>query len=242
MANVLVIDKDPRSGALLSESYANRLKDGGQKSECISVAKMEEAYEALKERTFDVILIDEDLMDQKAADWVPSFREKLKVTRSPEAMIVALGHREDKIPHYRTMITAGFVDYITKPLDRALLLQKIDLLASKTGTVEKQLFTMKVSADCNVASVFAMEELSEFGMTIKCDRPFKVNDIVSLYADAFKQATSPEVLARCYKITPHPADNKFYQAAFVFVGVGQSTLKSVRTWMRQQYVLKKQSA
>jgi DNA-binding response OmpR family regulator len=242
MATVLVIDRDPRSANLLAESYSNRLKDGGTKSDVFQVTKLEEAYETIRERAYDVVLIDEELMDQKAPDFVNSFREKLKVSMSPEAHIVALGHKEDKIMHYRYMLAAGYVDYLTKPLDRALTLQKIDLLTTRNGVIEKQLYSMKVTTDVNVASVFSVEEISEFGLTIKSDRAFKINDVVSLYCEAFKQAVQPEVLARLYKVTPHPVDTKLFQCSFVFVGVGQSTLKSIRTWMRTEYVRKKQSA
>lgn len=237
----MVIDRDPRAVTILREVHLTRLEEGGPKTDVVPAETMEKALEVLREKKFDLILIEEEYLDARPQEWITSFREKLKISQSPDAEIILMGYKEDRLAFFRGLIHAGYVDYLTKPLDRPLLIQKTDLVASRSGPVERQLYAMKVAGEVNIANVFWLEEISEFGLTAKTDRPFRENETVSLYAEAFKAANQPELVARCYRCSPHPGDGKFFLANFIFIGVGPSSLTSIRTWMRQEYVKKKAS-
>jgi CheY-like chemotaxis protein len=258
MAKILLLDKDEANIKLMKDALGlNGTEDeqNALKSEIMHVFlfapelkpaeiktkdPMESAYKALNESQYDFIFMEASQVIGQPFKFVEEFRKKIKLDLNKSVPIILLSHNDD-IDFVRKMTISGvFSDYILKPADPAHFRQKFSLLVSKTATYKKELYTMPTQQPTNVAYNFLIEEISEFGLLLRCNRPYVPGEYVTFYSPVFKTDKQTEVIGRCYKADKlQPGD---YKCRFVFVGVGDAVRKQIRTWMKMEYVRKKQAA
>lgn len=202
---------------------------------------MEHVYRALNEKVFDFVFMEASQVHGSPQKFMEEFRKKITLEANKKVPVVLLSYNED-IDFIRKMTIGGlFLDYILKPADAPHFRQKFSLLVSPSGTYKKELYTMPTLQPVNVAYNFTIEDISEFGLILRCNRPYQPNEYVTFYSPVFKTEKQAEVIGRCYKSDKLQGNND-YQCKFVFVGVGDAVRKQIRNWMKLEYVRKKQAA
>jgi two-component system, OmpR family, phosphate regulon response regulator OmpR len=111
--NILVIDDDTRLRTLLGRF----LEENGFE---VSLAKETlEAKEILKEKKFDLLIVDVMMPGENGVDFTENFRSSSK---TPIIMLTARGEFEDRIKG----LEAGADDYLPKPFEPKELLLRIN--------------------------------------------------------------------------------------------------------------------
>jgi hypothetical protein len=262
MAKILMLDKDDTNLKLMKEALGlTGQEDEGAsfqsedvhcfvipeplKPEEIPKGKtpdpMEHIYRALNTKPFDFIFMEANQIGNHPEKFPEEFRKKITLEQNKNIPIVLLSYNDD-IDYIRKVVISGvFHDMLLKPADAPHFRQRFSLLVSKNGTYKKELYTMPTLQPVNVAYNFLIEDISEFGLILKSSRPYKTTEFVTFYSPVFKTDKKAEVIGRCYK-SDKIGNTEEYQSYFVFVGVGDTMRKQIRTWMKQEYVRKKQAA
>lgn len=233
-----MLDNDDKTALTLEQSFKIIKEDTGAVSTVTRITKPEDLKTQLAGGTYEVLFIDQAMIDQAPDKWLESFR---KLTARPDLPVVMMGFEVDTMKIMK-ILEGGFADYIVKPADRPLLLEKTLLYATgKRSSETRQVYTQQTSQPADIAEHGIIEELSEFECTIKGRSEYKVGAIITLYSKVFGEDFKEvgAVLGKCIKCDAHQSEKGSYQSHFVYVGVQPTTLKNIRTALRKDYVSKK---
>ena len=111
-----------------------------------------------------------------------------------------------------------------------------DLASQKTGS-SAYLHSSKESI--RVANPVAVAELSEAGLIMNYYRPLELG-VFRKFVLSTTSETFSEYLATCNYSAEHPTEKELFQAHFVFFGITDGHLKSIRVWILENYVQSKQ--
>ncbi len=262
MARVLLLDKDEQNLKLIIEalsltgtedeasSYQSEdvhcfVNPEPLKPEEIPKGKQPDPFDhvikALNTKPFDFILMDAAEIKGHPLKWTEEFRKKITLDQNKDIRIILASYSDDMDLVRKLVIQGAFTDYILKPIEGPLFRQRFSLLCSKNSTYKKELYTMVTEQPVNVAYNFIIEEISEFGLTLKSNRPYVPGEFVTFYSPVFKTEKKAEIIGRCFKSDKVQNANE-YKSQFVFVGAGDAIRKQIRSWMKLEYVKKKQAA
>jgi DNA-binding response OmpR family regulator len=123
LANILVADKDETMRGLMDVSLTRightiRLSDSGEKT-----------LELIREEKFDLAIIDYTMSDMGAMDILQSLTEN--DDEIPQMMILSAKSTADTI---RECIEAGAKDYVVKPFNLPVLIERIEILLKKADS------------------------------------------------------------------------------------------------------------
>lgn len=91
------------------------------------VGSAEDALDALRERTFDAILLDWMLPQMSGYDLLKTLRGTRRYAQTPIVMMTSNDDRSDVLDAFK----AGATDYIVKPFAPDLLAEKMEALARR---------------------------------------------------------------------------------------------------------------
>lgn len=195
---------------------------------------------------FEVIFVDGGVLPTEPAAWIEGVRElmqKAGVLKDgvPFPKIVILGDEGSRIrpDHFRLR---GIDDFIFKPFDRKFILDKMQVLLPSLRRSENQEAQSFVPCEvpARIAKDVELLELSEYGLTIRHPTPFREHVFMRFFTPLFGDS-SEGVIGRCTMSEPAgEGDQASYQIEFVFFGVSDELLKRIRTWIREDYVHKKE--
>lgn len=262
MAKVLLLDKDEANLKAMIEALGlagNEDETASYQSEDVhcfvvpppltpeeipagkTAGPLDHVFKALNEAPYDFVFIESVQVVGSPSKFVEEFRKKITLEANKTIQLILLSYNED-IDYVRKMTISGlFLDYLLKPVDPPNFRQRFSLLVSKNGSYKKELYTMQTLQPVNVAYNFVIEDISEFGLILKCNRPYLPGEFVTFYSPVFKTEKQAEVIGRCFKSNKIQNSN-LYKCEFVFVGAGDAVRKQIRNWMKLEYVRKKQAA
>lgn len=114
-AHILIVDDEPAIRQMLGFTLA------GNGYDFIEAGNIDEAYDALRSRTPDVILLDWMLPGLSGVDLARRLKRDPKTSGIPIIMLTAKGEERDKVKG----LDSGADDYITKPFSTRELLARI---------------------------------------------------------------------------------------------------------------------
>ncbi|MDR3612438.1 MAG: response regulator [Candidatus Obscuribacterales bacterium] len=114
---VLVVDDDPRHGQLLN------LLEENLAIKVFNVHSCEEALSAVKENSFDLILMDYSMPERDGVDCTKCLKE-IFATSEILPIIAVTGHASDEVK--RICLDSGMDDFLTKPFTINALQAMID--------------------------------------------------------------------------------------------------------------------
>jgi hypothetical protein len=197
---------------------------------------------------FDALIIDGGLIQTDAGQWLEGLhsalaRAQVILQTEPLPKIFILADEESRVIPGNFM-HRGITDFIYKPLDRKLLTDKLAVAVpqlSRSVLPETSPF-VPCELTAQVCKNVGLEELSEFGVTVRHPTPFKQRIFMRFFSPLFGD-TSDGVLARCVASLPAGTqDDPTFKCHFIFFGCSDELHKRIRNWIREDYVQKKENA
>jgi len=221
MARILVVDDDPDI-LKMAESI---LVSAGH-----TVFVAEDALRAidwLNNITFDLLLSDANMPQYSGFDLINTVRNNPKYKDLAIAMLTGLRERKD----VERALKMGVDDYIVKPLDPMLFIQKINSLFEKRPA--QKYAEVHLSPSQGKASMkrhITVESISELGIMITTEDPVRIGQILELTAEIFKTI---DIQVPPLKVQRTEIDSRtgLYRSQLIFVGAREAMLQKIRRWL-----------
>lgn len=223
MARILVVDDD-RDIRQLAEKVLSHYGHA-----TVVAEDAIKAMEILNSTTFDMLISDANMPHYSGFELIKTIRNQDHLKHMSVVMLTGLRERKD----VERAILSGADDYIVKPLDPILFIQKVDSLferrpPSQHPEVEFSDFTAQTQATIELQ--VHIRTVSELGVTVVTNQPLKEGSTLDLKGPFFEKHL---------EITPPPCrilscvslDAKSYVIQTVFLGANEYQLKKIRQWI-----------
>lgn len=230
---------DKRIFDVVDPFFKTRLADAGEANSITHITDEKKLEEALVGLEFDLLIFEQNSLVPTPIDWLTTFKKKRP---NLKGQILIAGDEIDPVKIMK-LIEAGFVDYFVLPPDKPLLIEKISLYSTgKRNSDVRQVYSMQMSQQTDLAKPGFIEELSEFDCKVRSSQMPQIGELMVLYSKAFsaEMTTKSSVLARCYTAGDHPGFKGQFLAQYYFVGVTQETLTNIRNALRKTFISTKQ--
>lgn len=194
----------------------------------------EKVLELIAKYKLHSVLVEEEFLDTTFETWLKDFRENLKKTsNNAEAPVVLVSTKTD-LSRTKSILKAGYMDHIIKPLDQSLFLQKMNMYNKDIKlNDEALLFSMDTKQDVDLGFYFQTKSVSEFGMKVSSNKPVEVGSVVTIFTQFL-----PEPFAAVVREVSKIDDSNF--TVFVlFVGVTPAQTQAIRKFIRSEYAEEK---
>ncbi len=234
-SRLLVIDDE---GAVLNLVKAMLTRANYEVTTCESA---QEGLKFLEQTPFDCVITDAIMPVMTGYDFVQSVRKHPELCHIPVLMLTRKRHRQD----VKRAVEAGVTDYVLKPIDEHLLLDKVELCLKKGGgkrhmvesPVSGPASQAEISVDCHISSVSESEMTMRLAFPLLPAMPFTLK--TKLFEDMGIGSPLLKVLKTDRLSDPGMMAEFPYEAKISFVGVQEADLKKIRTWLRAQELKKK---
>lgn len=195
-----------------------------------------EGLALLNERAFNCVITDAVMPGMSGYEVVKTIRLHPDYGGIPILMLTMKRHRQD----VKMAVQAGVTDYVLKPIDEQLLLDKISLCLSKTETArhtfECPLFGSEAKADLiSEVEIFSLSEshltlIVPFAMNSETLFRFKTGifEQIGIQTPMLKWMDSEEI--KNYAGTRRSR----YKVHLSFMGLSEPELKKLRTWLQKE--------
>ena len=235
--NLLVVDDEPAITKLL-KMLLTRAKY--RVAVCNSG---DDAMRLLSQSHFDLMITDAIMPVMTGIELVRAVRGNPTHHDLPILMLTRKGDRAD----VQKALEAGVSDYVLKPIDEDLLIDKVELSLRKRDT-ENRLREVSVHGADSGATIrqdVRIVSLRETGMVVRFRLPPPPENQYVLEAPIFKAiGISIPILkmTSCLHNETKEAQSLKdfpYEATFTFVGMGEKELKKIRAWLQKQEIQRK---
>lgn len=233
-ACLLVVDDEPHflkmiESILVRASY-----------EVKTCEKTTEGLKILEYEPFDCVITDALMPDMSGLEFVKELRKKPQFSNLPVLMLTRLKNRND----VQKAIEAGVSDYILKPIDEMLFLDKVELCIRK-GLAKRQFFELPITGPLSQASLqFTCDilSLSETSLTIWSQMPLTDQTPLVLKTRLFQEIgiDLPSFKIVDCNLIPS-SEEKFagYIIKLSFLALSETELQKIRSWIQREALRQK---
>jgi DNA-binding response OmpR family regulator len=234
MARVLVVDDDPDILRIVEKVL--RL----QNHHVFTAHDAMKALELLNSSVFDLLITDANMPKFSGFELTRMVKNNKRFHRMAICMLTGLREKRD----IERAIRAGIDDYIVKPIDPQLLLQKVEEIFSKKPPLAKAELvipekTAYAAAQISTASRVSM--LSELGLVLRSPVEIPEGLSVIVHTELFKkmglQNPPPLKVISCRKLVEFD-----FEVTVAFQGMSESFQLGVRHWILTEAAKKGKAA
>lgn len=204
----------------------------------------DEALRSLAQgKAFDLLITDSIMPVMSGIDLVKTVRGNPTFQEIPILMLTRKGERAD----VQNALEAGVTDYVLKPIDEHLLIDKVAHTLKKHDDVNR-LREVAIHGADSIARIHLdvrIVSLRETGMVIRFHIDPPAEKLFVLDAPIFKKIGIPTPILRMSSCTHHASQSSQefkdfpYEAEFAFQGIGEKDLKKIRAWLQNQEIQRK---
>ena len=216
---VLIVEDDERTRTLMSRIIASA---GFEVKEAALAA---DGFKAVDE-TIHLVIVDIGLPDYDGQNLVSRLRRRFDKTRLKICFASSLNEKEA----VRKSLEVGGDDYIVKPIDKDLLLQKVTKLLGQ-ATPQFAWVGVECAAEMLESSVLPdlrVVRLSESGLLIKSSSRFLVDTHIKLDCPGLTAAIQQPFHEVIHRVTSCERIGKSYFVATEFVGLSEIYVQPLR--------------
>jgi len=198
------------------------------------------AMEQLQREVFDLVLSDANMPGPSGFDLVKTIR---KTPGLASLTVALLTGRRDKEDVDRGM-KSGADDYIVKPIDPDVFLDKIQTLLKNRPPqemVEISFAESPVHLEANWKVKTEITTISERGLTLWSPITAPLNAKFKVSSDLFTQIQIDPPLLRVVNCTPDPRIPNLYFTQVSFVGLNEGERQKIRFWINTNITFLKDS-
>jgi CheY-like chemotaxis protein len=198
-----------------------------------------EGLQRLDSERYDCVITDAIMPSMSGYELVKAIRRDPKHANLPVLMLTRKRHRQD----VKRAVEVGVTDYVLKPIDEHLLLDKVELCLQRGGGT-RHVFECAIhgsQGDALASFEARISSLSESDLTIRVPFALPAEAAIQLTARLFDEigiGVPLLRLARCVPATTDtPAERALpFEARYVFVGIAEAELQKIRTWIQRQEI------
>ncbi len=223
MARLLIVDDDKD---ILRMADRVLTKAGHQVA---AVDNALEAIDLLQAEDFDVLISDANMPRYSGFELVQTIRANPKHQNLSVAMLTGLRERKD----VEKAVRAGVDDYIVKPLDPLLLVQKVGSLLERRQPSQKpeiRFSSESAMAKAELAFPVQIESVSELGLVILTGLPLQAGHTIDLTSAFFSQLGDKVPPLKVLKVGPSERPG-VSRVEVIFLGASESLLQKIRRWI-----------
>jgi two-component system chemotaxis response regulator CheY len=203
-----------------------------------------DALKLLSQSSYDLMITDAMMPKMTGVELVKTVRANPSLQQLPILMLTRKNDRND----VKTALQAGVTDYVIKPIDEQLLIDKVEL-SLKNRSAQNRLRDVAVhgadthasaNIDIRVISVRETGITARFPISLPLETPFRletpifkeigiVPPLMKISVGENKDAGSDHQMFADYP----------FEMLLTFVGINESDLKKIRAWMTRQEIQRK---
>ncbi len=177
---------------------------------------------------FDLLLSDANMPHYSGFELVKTVRSDSKFSDLSIAMLTGLRERKD----VERAVSAGVDDYIVKPLDPMILIQKVNSLFEKKppGNYPEISLVGSSLSQGSLQRPVTVESVSELGVRIVTEVQLKPGMMLDISADFFREL---DVTPPPMKVLSVDFDTQtgHCRAQLIFLGAREAFLQKIRRWL-----------
>jgi CheY-like chemotaxis protein len=226
MARVLVVDDDPDILKIVERVLRM------QEHDVYTAHDAMKAMDLLNSSTFDLMLTDANMPRFSGFELARTIKNNKKFQKMAIVMLTGLREKKD----IEKAIRAGIDDYIVKPIDPAVLLQKVAQIFLKKPPIEKVEYLLPENATYGISQLTIparITHVNETGLTLRACTEMPEGMVLIIIAGLFKKMdmSKPPTM----KVLSSRKIVEFdYEIKIVFTGAGEVFHKKVRDWILSQ--------
>lgn len=198
------------------------------------------ALDYLNTIDFDLLISDANMPHMNGFQLVQTLRAQTKFENLLIAMLTGLRERKD----IQKAVDAGVDDYIVKPLDPLILMQKIDSLFKRRPPEdhpEVSLESFPSLSSGKLSTKVDLLSISELGARAICYQPVGEGQILDIESEFFYQlgVAAPPMKVLSLK---HLEKKNAYEVQLMFLGAREALLQKIRAWILSHGSVNKKSA
>jgi DNA-binding response OmpR family regulator len=226
MSRVLVVDDDPDVIRVVEKV----LRMGGH--DVFTAFDAMKAMDLLNSSLYDMLITDANMPRFSGFELVTTIKNNKKFSRMAIAMLTGLREKKD----IEKAIRAGVDDYIIKPIDPMLLVQKVESLFEKKPPMERAEYAIPENSTLGKATVACPSRIvrvTELGLVLRSAVEVPEGLPIEIGTEIFKkmemrQAPALKVIS-CRKLAEFE-----YEIRVSFVGASEGFYQRVRAWIYAQ--------
>ncbi len=195
--------------------------------------------------SLDLLIINQALLPPDVASWWTGFQEAVKAKGliPPHLQVpVLLIAKEGKLKSIEPFLQAPIDQLmIFSGETRPILMASAHLMSHPyTRYCSSNIVWQMTSLPIHIAKKSLLEQVAEFGASIRHPRPIQPGTFLYLRGSIFDQAPNRNLCARFYRTEPHPSEAGEHLCHLLYFGINDSFLKYTRSWFRETYAASKQ--
>ena len=226
MKTVLIVD-DQNSVLLTLQAILK--KEGFT---VISCTNSLDAFESIQREKFDVVITDAVMpMGTSGFSLISTIRSQPSLN-SKVPILMLTGKRDPA--DVEKAISVGANDYMIKPIDPDVLMQKLNKLIK--GASQEEFIHASVQKPATIPNKLTIASTSEIGLTFTSDVGFIPGQIYKITSDFFNIFEKTTVSVR---VNTAEVKNDYYEITANYVGLSEKELSHIRTWIRNKLIADK---
>jgi len=205
--------------------------------EAVTCSSAEEALKLLNQGPFDCLITDALMPVTSGYELVKEVRKSPHFGELPVLMLTRKRHRQD----VKMAVDAGVTDYVLKPIDEHLLLDKVELCLTK-GRGKRHTYECRVSSEKSKAALAfqcSISAISESFLTVFTHIPISSSSPLEIQGGLFEEIGIKAPLIKLISCSPIDRGDFAYQSKFTFMGVPESDLKKIRAWLNREEIARR---
>lgn len=196
----------------------------------ISCTNSLDAFENIQREKFDVVITDAVMpMGTSGFSLIATIRNQPNLN-SKVPILMLTGKRDPA--DVEKAIAVGANDYMIKPIDPDILMQKINKLFKQSGPQEEFVHA-SVQKPASIPNRLTIASTSEIGLRFVSDVGFIPGQIYKITSDFFLLFDRTTVSVR---INASEIKNDFYETSANYVGLSEVELSQIRAWIRNKLI------
>jgi len=224
MARILVVDDDQDILTMAERVLAHHGHSTIVATDAIR------AMDMLNQINFDLLISDANMPHYTGFDLIKTVRNSKRFNDMGVAMLTSLRGRKD----VERAVQLGADDYIVKPIDPILFLQKVDSLFEKKPPGQHPEVNLDENSPFSggvVKSLMSIRSVSELGMEIQTNHPLKEGMVIQLEDTFLQRELRMESPPSCKVLSQRPTSPTTWVSQVVFVGATEYHLQQIRKWI-----------
>jgi CheY-like chemotaxis protein len=229
--HLLVVDDEP-SMLMLVERLLSKAR-----YRVTTCASATEALRLLVRNAYDGVITDAVMPEMTGYDLVKAIRRQPLLSRLPVVMLTRKRQPDD----VRKALEAGVSDYVVKPIDEHLLLDKVGLALTRSADRHVyQLYLSGAEAQARMNVPVTVVSVSETDILIRVPFALGSDTPVELRVSLFDQVGMAQPFLKLIQCDAESPDvGSGFLARFVFVGAPEADIKKLRAWLQRESIRRK---